>query len=340
MNKDRFEWVDSLKFLGMLAIYVGHLGAGAGKLVPFVFSYHVPLFFFISGFFAKEVKGKSFHVFVIEKAKRLLLPYFAFCFAILFMNSLNNGADFRTIISHTGDIMYGLRNNQYVGTVWFINCMFVMIVIDAIALRLIHNKYIILLISLICFIIPLQVFGYNPLNKPRLFWNADAAFSCWWLLALGRCMFKGLCESKLVKKNIYGYIALSVLGLFSLYQLFNSRSLIEALTMKYAPSLLQSSAFWPVNFLITTSSLIVFNVFIAKVLSNFSFAKRIGQNTLNICGLEVVTKTFIPLSLAALGLSFSIPNPLSAIVYALVCLYISNKIGIWLSTYIGRPFKF
>lgn len=37
--KARHDWVDSLKFLGIFAIYIGHLGAGAGKLYPFVFSY-------------------------------------------------------------------------------------------------------------------------------------------------------------------------------------------------------------------------------------------------------------------------------------------------------------
>ena len=50
-RKIRHDWVDALKFLGIFAIYLGHLGVGAGKLYPFVFSYHVPLFFFAAGFF-------------------------------------------------------------------------------------------------------------------------------------------------------------------------------------------------------------------------------------------------------------------------------------------------
>ena len=50
-RKTRHDWVDALKFLGIFAIYLGHLGLGAGKLYPFVFSYHVPLFFFAAGFF-------------------------------------------------------------------------------------------------------------------------------------------------------------------------------------------------------------------------------------------------------------------------------------------------
>lgn len=35
-RKIRHDWVDALKFLGIFAIYLGHLGLGAGKLYPFV----------------------------------------------------------------------------------------------------------------------------------------------------------------------------------------------------------------------------------------------------------------------------------------------------------------
>ncbi|EHD6281987.1 acyltransferase, partial [Shigella flexneri] len=60
-RKIRHDWVDSLKFLGIFAIYLGHLGLGAGKLYPFVFSYHVPLFFFAAGFFT--IKKNDLSVF-------------------------------------------------------------------------------------------------------------------------------------------------------------------------------------------------------------------------------------------------------------------------------------
>ncbi|EEY5887906.1 acyltransferase, partial [Shigella sonnei] len=33
-RKTRHDWVDALKFLGIFAIYLGHLGLGAGKLYP------------------------------------------------------------------------------------------------------------------------------------------------------------------------------------------------------------------------------------------------------------------------------------------------------------------
>ena len=44
-NDNRYNWIDTLRFLGIFAIYLGHFGNRAGKLYLFVFSYHVPLFF-------------------------------------------------------------------------------------------------------------------------------------------------------------------------------------------------------------------------------------------------------------------------------------------------------
>ena len=52
-NSKRVNWVDVFRFFGMWAIYIGHLGPAAGKLYPFVFTYHVPLFFFAAGFFSR-----------------------------------------------------------------------------------------------------------------------------------------------------------------------------------------------------------------------------------------------------------------------------------------------
>ena len=56
-NNTRIAWVDVFKFLGIWAIYIGHFGEAAGKVYPFVFTYHVPMFFFAAGFFAFGFSG-------------------------------------------------------------------------------------------------------------------------------------------------------------------------------------------------------------------------------------------------------------------------------------------
>lgn len=79
MAASRHDWIDSLKFLGMFYIYISHFGADAGKIYPFVFSFHVPLFFFISGLVCPSVKSNEDVFRNIKKAfNSIIIPYFIF----------------------------------------------------------------------------------------------------------------------------------------------------------------------------------------------------------------------------------------------------------------------
>ena len=50
----RLDYIDMARGLGMLSIIIGHMGSSV--VSDFVFTYHVPLFFLISGFFFKDKK--------------------------------------------------------------------------------------------------------------------------------------------------------------------------------------------------------------------------------------------------------------------------------------------
>lgn len=63
----------------MLCIIVGHLGVAWVK--PFVFSFHVPIFYLISGYFLKE--NQTVKEFAKQKARQLLLPYVITCICII-----------------------------------------------------------------------------------------------------------------------------------------------------------------------------------------------------------------------------------------------------------------
>ncbi len=65
----RLDYIDMARGLGMLSIIIGHMGSSV--VSDIVFTYHVPLFFLISGFFFKDKKET-----VKKYACRLLKPYF------------------------------------------------------------------------------------------------------------------------------------------------------------------------------------------------------------------------------------------------------------------------
>lgn len=67
-----------LSALAIVMIVAGHLGYDimtVGGLFPY-YSFHVPLFLFISGYFYREEEEEHPYRYVKKKAKRLLLPYF------------------------------------------------------------------------------------------------------------------------------------------------------------------------------------------------------------------------------------------------------------------------
>lgn len=67
-----------LSALAILMIVAGHLGYDiftVGGLFPY-YSFHVPLFMFISGYFYRDAEEGNPLAYLKKKAKRLLLPYF------------------------------------------------------------------------------------------------------------------------------------------------------------------------------------------------------------------------------------------------------------------------
>ena len=74
---NRVDWIDIAKGLGMLAVIWGHICC-VGWSNDLVYSFHIPLFFFLSGLVFNEKKHNDFGQFLKNRARRLLLPYFIY----------------------------------------------------------------------------------------------------------------------------------------------------------------------------------------------------------------------------------------------------------------------
>ena len=57
----KINWVNNIKVFGILAVILGHINSPFGG---FIFSWHMPLFFIIAGFFIKFDMG--WKVFIIK----------------------------------------------------------------------------------------------------------------------------------------------------------------------------------------------------------------------------------------------------------------------------------
>ena len=74
-TKKRYSYIDIAKASGMLFVMWGHLMLG-GRTNSFVYAFHIPLFFFLSGMMFNE--RISFRDFFFRRARTLLLPYAVF----------------------------------------------------------------------------------------------------------------------------------------------------------------------------------------------------------------------------------------------------------------------
>lgn len=131
-HKNRLDYIDIAKGISMLCIIAGHMGSS--KISQFVFTFHVPVFFLISGYFYKYRKGILKHRF-----KQLLVPYFFTCVAMIIFFAIktygetkNISGVFDSIITWIIASLYGSGartdffglNVGAVGAIWFLLASF------------------------------------------------------------------------------------------------------------------------------------------------------------------------------------------------------------------------
>ena len=120
MSDKRLHYIDILKGIGIILVILGH-SCISGKVYVYIFSFHMPLFFFISGYL--YINNNNFMNFVYKKIKTLLIPYI--CFAVI------TGIIY-SLISNNFDLLFLLEKILYLkgevlqldSPLWFLPCLF------------------------------------------------------------------------------------------------------------------------------------------------------------------------------------------------------------------------
>ncbi len=132
-TKDREHWLDIAKFFCIVLVVINHMNIHIPLVTFFGGMLYMPLFFVAAGYTYRN-KGKSIKDFVVEKAKRLLIPY-AVCNAFLFVFfTIINGKlsrpgilglfYSRSQLMRNGTI-WNMNLSQYLNApTWFLTCLF------------------------------------------------------------------------------------------------------------------------------------------------------------------------------------------------------------------------
>lgn len=124
----QLKWVDILKGVGILLVVFGHMTPKATFVNDFIFLFHMPLFFFISGFLFKS--NPNLGAYAKKKAIQLLIPYFSFLCLLYLIPQLI------MLIQHPQDLVEtakeiarsfikGGRHLKGIESVfWFVTCLY------------------------------------------------------------------------------------------------------------------------------------------------------------------------------------------------------------------------
>ncbi|WP_337026115.1 acyltransferase family protein [Pantoea eucrina] len=312
---ERIEWVDTLKVLGIFYIYLGHFGKNAGYLHPFVFLFHVPLFFFISGLFARNVSSFSdARSTVIKSAKSILVPYFIFGFISLLIYSFKGNLDSHTTLMQVKSLIFAIRNNIFATSLWFLPCLFVVIVYYCIAKLVLKKDAYVFLLSLILYFIAGQ---FSIASHPSLPWNIDSAIYYFVFYTIGSLasplIRKGVNISTQKWSNPLLLLVCSLSVAFTIYSFYKPYGIYASMSSTFLRNMTS---------LVATVALFIPQILLANVI-RFKFLSEIGKSTVVFCGTEQATKIVVVSFFSMIGCNISLKSPLDAVIFSGICVVAS-----------------
>ena len=171
MQNKRIEWIDISKGVAILLVMLGHTHC-APFIGTWIYSFHIPLFFFLSGLTFSPFKYSA-REYIINKVYRLLIPAISFSVIIFAYNVIVGKADLtlrRIIICIASEVLQ-LRGGVRMSGPWFLISLFVV----EIALYFLFNKLNEKTVGIICVICALIGTIYMTFMSVYLPWSIDAS---------------------------------------------------------------------------------------------------------------------------------------------------------------------
>ena len=190
----RIDWIDLAKAIGIIFVYIGHCNIPGVNL--YVYMFHMPLFFVISGFCWNIQRNGSmdFKSFLKKKFDGYIVPYFKICAICLMVIiiphnlktlGLNDGFWDSLLKYLFGITIYSRGTVEWLpmcSPVWFLTCLFCAEILLYFIMKTKYNLILVVMSGVLGYI--MSLFG-------KIFpWNIDSALSAIPLLYVGIVMKK------------------------------------------------------------------------------------------------------------------------------------------------------
>ncbi|KAA6436759.1 acyltransferase family protein [Dyadobacter flavalbus] len=151
-SKGRIVWIDFFKGFGALLVVFGHSNLPE-NLAWWIWSFHMPMFFFISGYLFNGDKTIDLNRVLKRRVETLLIPYLFFSILfIIILPVLNNTSKIPHEIGSYREVIKIVHDGWKGLALWFIPVLFFTEIIFAVLIKYLGTRHILvfLIISLLC----------------------------------------------------------------------------------------------------------------------------------------------------------------------------------------------
>ena len=175
-TKDRIEWIDVAKGIGIILVIMGH--TFALKYSQVLYTFHMPLFFLLSGLLVK--KCDDFYALLKKTCRKILRPWFIMLLISFLVVVII--PEWRDLLSLKGILfeLYTTNSNLFQNSsLWYLVCFFVVAILFYPFDKIIQGnpkKYLVILTILCIAILWLkEILAFIPIPDHRLPFKSDTA---------------------------------------------------------------------------------------------------------------------------------------------------------------------
>lgn len=178
MKEQRIEWIDLARGYGVILVIWAHLQDEG--LRSWIYSFHMPLFFMLSGYVFNA--SYVFKKFILKKIKRIIVPYFCLGVPMVLFQTLADSLNGDVFLERLFLNINLLLLQKRLWTLWYLAVLFFVNIFFYIMVRWCKNEKIILVLSFLLAI--MGVIYYQNGGGPWV-WNVDTCFTAMPFFAVG-----------------------------------------------------------------------------------------------------------------------------------------------------------
>lgn len=273
MGKKKILWINTLKAIGIILVVIGHNDTIFTK---YIYSFHMALFFFLSGITFRGDNFTEDKTYVKRKVKSLLKPYFIysiFLYIIWIPLEIFQGKEItlKILLNNLIGILYSQGGHKFMDwgiPMWFLPCMFVVSVGYYYLKKIGKNDEVITLVIL-------AFLGYLTRFLPfRLPWSLDTALTGIVFYSVGNILREKIIMYKPSKKDFKLSIAIIIIT----FVVANLNGRIDFYSNQFSGYII---------FYLVAFSMIYVLINLAKIIKPNKISNLIGINTLIILAFHI-----------------------------------------------------